>query len=90
MREPIKFSPRGNHHLYYGIFMIIFGAFNWFMGVDNGELENLLPLWQMFILVGSAFTIDDIIEHKVTADTPLRILYEKILRPIIIMMGKRK
>jgi hypothetical protein len=81
MREPVKFYWKGNHHSYYGIFLIAFGLFNWYMGIDNGDLEQLLPLWQSFTGAGILMVLDDIWEHKISGDTPLRILYEKVVIP---------
>ena len=83
LRPPVKFEWRGNHHGYYGIFFIVFGIFNYIMGVDNGVLDKLLPFWNFFTLVGIVFLVDDAVEHWVTADTPLRILYEKVFRPLL-------
>ena len=52
MQSKVKFEWRGNHHSYYGIFLAVFGIFNWYMGVDNGELSTLIPLWQACIGIG--------------------------------------
>ena len=78
MKPPIEFHWKGNHHSYYGFFLIAFGIFNSYMGEGNGNLESIMWIWYSFIGVGSFMIIDDIIEHKVTASTPLRILYEKL------------
>ena len=83
MRPPVKFVWRGNHHLYHGLWLIGFGLFQWFMGVDNAELESLIPLWQGFVGVGVVMVVDDVIEHTVTGDTPLRLLYERVIRPLL-------
>lgn len=80
MHSRIKFEWRGNHHSYYGIFLIAFGIFNWFMGIDNGELSTLIPLWQAFIGIGGFMLADDIIEHTITSDTPLRLIYDLIIK----------
>jgi len=82
LRPPVKFHWKGNHHLYYGIFFVAFGIFNWYMGIGNGELDSILSLWYSCIGIGLYMIIDDIVEHTVTADTPLRLLYEKI-RPYL-------
>ena len=79
MREPVKFKWRGNHHLYHGIWFIGFGLFQWYMGIDNYPLDSLIPLWQLIISVGIFMVVDDVIEHTITGDTPLRILYEKVI-----------
>lgn len=83
MKKRIKFEWKGNHHSYHGIWIIAFGLFNWYMGVDNGELTILIPFWQLLIGVGAFMVIDDIIEHFITADTPLRLLYDYIIKPIL-------
>jgi len=83
MRPPIPFKPIGNHHAYYGIFMMVFGLFNTYMSL-NGGIEEGIPYWLLFIGVGSFMIIDDIVEHTITANTPLRLLYEKIICPYIL------
>lgn len=77
---PVKFHWRGNHHSYHGIWIIAFGLFQIYMGMNN--LEELFPLWYLLIGVGAFMLVDDIIEHAWTADTPLRILWEKIYKVI--------
>jgi hypothetical protein len=79
MRPPVPFKWRGNHHSYTGLWFVAFGVFNWFMSWDN--LDSLIPLWQVVIGVGVFMLVDDVVEHKVTADTPLRLLWEKVIRP---------
>lgn len=79
MRPPVKFYWRGNHHAYHGLWFIAFGAFQWYMGIDNGALDNLIPFWQCFIGIGAFMLVDDIIEHTLTGSTPLRILFEKLI-----------
>lgn len=78
MKPPIKFKWRGNHHAYHGLWIIAFGIFQWYMGIDNSELTTLIPFWQFLICTGIYMVIDDIIEHKITADTPLRKIYDII------------
>lgn len=78
VKPPVKFVWKGNHHSYYGIFFIAFGLFNWYMGIDNSNLASLIPFWQSLVGLGTYMIVDDVIEHKVTADTPLRILYRKL------------
>ena len=58
-----------------------FGFFQWYMGIDNGELTTLIPFWQLLIGIGALMLVDDIIEHTITADTPLRLLYDKVIKP---------
>lgn len=75
MKPPVKFEWKGNHHGYYGIFAVAFGLFNWYMGIDNGALENLIPMWQTWVGIGALMIIDDVIEHTITGSTPLRWLF---------------
>ena len=89
MQSKVDFEWRGNHHSYYGIFLAVFGIFNWYMGIDNGELSTLIPLWQACIGIGTLMLIDDIIEHTLTADTPLRIIYVKIIKPMLIKNSEK-
>lgn len=75
-RPPVKFKKWGNHHGYYGVFFIAFGVFNLIMGWNN--LEVLFPLWYACTGVGVFMLVDDIWEHKISADTPCRIIWEII------------
>lgn len=80
-RPPVPFQWRGNHHLYHGIWIAAFGLFNWYMGIDNGELETLIPFWQFLVCIGVFAIFDDLYEHLICGDSPLRIIYEKLIRP---------
>lgn len=80
VRPPVPFKRKGNHHAYHGVWIIAFGIFNVIMGTDN--IEELMPLWYTLIGIGSFMIIDDIIEHNITADTPLRIIWEFIYKKI--------
>ena len=51
------------------------------MGIDNAELETLIPFWQSLVVIGTVFIIDDLYEHLICGDSPLRIIYEKLIRP---------
>jgi len=84
MQPKVKFQWKGNHHLYYGLWILAFAIFNVFMGQDNAELTTLMPFWYILAGIGGLMIIDDVIEHTITASTPLRILYVKIIRPILI------
>ena len=59
------------------------------MGIGNGELVTLIPLWQSFIGIGLFMIVDDIVEHTITADTPLRIFYERVIRPALRRMNTK-
>jgi len=80
MKPPVKFEWKGNHHSYYGVFLVAFGVFNYLMGVDNGQLSELGPLWISTIGLGAFCIIDDLIEHNVTSETPLRKIYLAIFK----------
>lgn len=75
MKPPIEFKKMGNHHSYYGVFFIAFGLFNYCMGIDNGNLSEISLLWWTIIDIGGFMLVDDIIEHTITSETPLRKLY---------------
>ena len=76
----IPFKWKGNHHSYHGVWLLAFGLFQWYMGIGNGELTTLIPFWQTLVGVGALMIIDDVIEHTITADTPLRVLYDKVIK----------
>ena len=79
-RPPVPFKWRGNHHSYYGVFFIVFALFNLYMGFNN--LEELFPLWYTIMGLGVFMFVDDWIEHNLTADTPLHIIWEWLYRRI--------
>jgi hypothetical protein len=81
MRKPIKFHWKGLHHSYTGAWFVAFGLFSWYMCIDNGELATLIPFWQGLIGTGVFFIVDDVWEHKISGNTPLRIIYEKVIIP---------
>ena len=78
---PNPFEPWAMHHLYVGIMCIVFG----FLGL--GQWWSWELGW-FFITIGIIITIDDIIEHTYNSNTPLRILFEVILYPIVIVTKK--
>jgi hypothetical protein len=80
-RPPVKFKWRGKHHSYYGIAFIIFGIVFYYL--DYYDPESILNFWKLIIGIGGFMIIDDIIEHKITADTPLRIIFERLILPIL-------
>ncbi len=76
MREPIKFYWKAPHHLYIGICILILA---WLIVLNKQYL-----IWgNTFFLLGIYTVFDDIVEHTVTANTPLRFLTEKILEPTL-------
>ncbi len=78
MKPKNPFNWRGIHHGYLGLFFMAFGAFFWYMDINNGLYVSLIPLFQGFLGVGTYIFIDDVIEHTITASTPLRLLWEKL------------
>lgn len=84
MREPVKFKWCRNHHLYYGISLFIFGAYNYIFMVDSNELLMCEPIWVVFMAIGGFLAADDFIEHTITRDTPIRLLFEKVIYPWLL------
>lgn len=87
MRPPVPFVWRGGHHLYTGIFFTVFGLFSYWMNLPNYPLNQLGWFWQLITAIGVFMMVDDIIEHKITGNTPLRILFEKVIMPILKRKG---
>ena len=81
MEPKVPFVWKGKHHGYIGAWFMAFGAF--FLYMDYGDPDQILWLWEAFIGVGACMIADDVIEHTWTASTPLRILYNKIILPIL-------
>jgi len=79
MRKRNPFVPKAPHHLYIGIFIL-------FLAWTMKDYDYYHPLCDILFVVGAYITIDDIIEHTITADTPLRILFEKVLVPLLIRL----
>ena len=75
MRPPNKFYPLALHHLYIGIALMWLGIMAIFQ-----PWSYTLGLW--CIGIGIYCMIDDTMEHLITKDTPLRILFEKIIYPL--------
>ena len=76
MRDPIKFYWKNTHHLYIGVGVIVFA---WLM--VPYEYYNL---WRnIFFILGTYTVVDDLIEHTITGNTPLRLFSEKILYPFM-------
>ena len=75
MRKPIQFHWKATHHLYIGIIITLYSLLS-FEYAEINIFEN-----NLFIL-GFYFMMDDIIEHTITASTPLRIITEKVLDPV--------
>jgi len=46
------------------------------------------PLAEITAIAGAYITIDDVVEHTITAKTPLRVLFEKVIFPLINKLRK--
>jgi len=79
LKQPVPFRWKGNHHLYHGAWITAFCIFQWGMAIDN--IDASIPIWQVGIGIGLYMMADDIVEHWVTASTPLRYLWDKMLKP---------
>ena len=84
MRKPVKFLWYRNHHLFYGISLFLFGLYNYFLMIKSGELLKLKYFWLLLMAIGIFLAVDDAIEHTITRDTPIRILFEKFILPYVI------
>ena len=51
--------------------------------LKSGELLKCKGIWTLFMAIGALLTVDDIVEHTVTRDTPIRILFEKFILPYL-------
>ena len=49
----------------------------------SGELEKCKFIWYLFMLIGALMALDDAIEHTITRDTPIRIIFEKLILPYL-------
>ena len=76
MRPKVKFIWRGPHHCYIGIVLIVFG---WLC--QPHSLYDPITPWLYGI--GALVLLDDIIEHTITGNTPLRIIFEKSIIPLL-------
>lgn len=63
MKPPNKFIPFAPHHIYLGLVMIVAGVL-------------CIPYYTtsaiVFSIVGALIFFDDLLEHTITASTPLR------------------
>jgi hypothetical protein len=65
MRPPIPFKPKALHHAY----IAIFSAIAYTISLKYPLIGYIICLYTF---------IDDIVEHTITADTPLRIMFERL------------
>ena len=73
---PVHWKTWRMHHAYLGILMMIYG----FTGIADTDTCGVA--W-VVIGIGAYTLIDDIIEHTITGSTPLRILYDKVIYPLL-------
>lgn len=73
---PVHWKTWRMHHGYLGILMMIYGV----TGINDITTE---PIATIIMLTGFLIFVDDLIEHTITADTPLRILYDKVIYPLL-------
>ena len=76
MREPIKFHWKATHHLYIGIGVLLYALI--IVPLVSKTTTPFFPF-----LIGLYIVIDDIVEHSITATTPLRLFAEKLLFPFL-------
>jgi hypothetical protein len=78
-KPPVEFKWRGIHHAYLGSFLVAFGLFFLYMNIGNG-LNYLNGFYLMFVIIGGYAIVDDLIEHLITEDTPLRRIWNWMVR----------
>jgi len=83
MKKRNPFIPKAPHHLYIGLFIL-------FLAWTMKDYSYYHPLCDILTVIGAFITIDDVIEHTVTADTPLRLLFDKIIVPLLRKMKLMK
>jgi hypothetical protein len=82
MKPRNKFVWKAPHHLYIGLVFILFG---WLM--DPYEIYRLLV--NPFFIFGGLLVIDDVIEHTITYDSPVRLFADSFLYPILRKLNKK-
>jgi len=73
-RNPFK--PKAPHHAYIGAFLLFLAYTMW-------DYSYYHPLAEIIAAVGAFVLVDDIIEHTITAKTPLRLFFVKIVYPFL-------
>lgn len=81
MRDRIEFDWKGPHHVYLGTFMVLYGCL--MIAADYGAFGCA------FTALGVLIAADDVVEHALTVDTPLRILFEKVIYPLMLKFNSR-
>jgi len=69
MRKRNPFKWRAPHHLYLGLFLVLVG----YLSAPYYPLTTLLSY-----IFGIVITLDDVFEHTISMDSPLRLLAEKL------------
>jgi hypothetical protein len=82
-RPPEPFIFRAPHHLYYGAAFALFAGFMKYMCAPWPYYALLDWIWYPLAIIGIYLVVDDIIEHTITKDTPARIIWEKVVFPLI-------
>jgi len=82
MNPRVPFVWKRPHHFYHGVAIASYSVIMWYVSVDNW-MEVGIPFWQLCIGIGIFMALDDIVEHTVTGSTPLRLLFDKIIYPIL-------
>ena len=80
-RDPNPFVWRCPHHLYTGLMLLFLAWTMW-------PYWYYHPLAEIFAVLGAFAVIDDVIEHTLTRKTPLRMLFEKVLFPLLVKISK--
>jgi len=80
MKGRNPFIPKAPHHLYIGLFVLFLSWTMW-------DYDYYHPLCEVLAVVGLFITVDDVIEHTVTSSTPLRLLFEKVIYPLLRKIG---
>jgi hypothetical protein len=77
-----EFIVRAPHHFYIGIAMIVFA---WLMQ----PYYYYDPITYFLYGFGIFAIVDDIVEHTICSKTPLRLLFEKIIMPILEKLANK-
>jgi len=81
-RDPVPFNPRAPHHSYLGAFLLFLAWTMW-------PYWYYHPLTEIFAVLGAFAVIDDVIEHTITRRTPLRLIFEKVIFPLLVKISRK-
>lgn len=97
MRPPVKFVPKAPHHLYTGIFIMclggVFRLLAWLCepyALYDAIYNPAMCMTYICLGSGALIAVDDILEHTISGNTPLRIFAEKALFPFLRWLRDRK